>query len=166
MSSVIGVPRSETRVVRLFAIGEPVSAESLKTLLGASHLDPAHVDIFDPADLGEGGLFAYLTDGMGIPATQVDLTQIQALSGTIALVRSAAFKGRGQSLRPELPVRLVASYREVGGNNAVRKLRSNAAKGTIAAGAGKRSDRAMSGRIAMIALAVMLLLAAVMVWVA
>lgn len=164
---VIGVPMGETRVVRLFWLGERISPEAFRILTQASHLDPRHVDIINVADLGEGGLYNYMVEGLGLPSQDINKAAIDALTDHVIFLRSAAFKGIAQNLQILPPLRYLGEYKEPGWLGGTRRLRSAAAQGDMGGKPRRKpSDGAMSGRVAMVALGVLFLLAALMIWIA
>jgi hypothetical protein len=120
VTTSLQVRANEHGVVRLFAIDlSPEQAKqfgpvALSATLGGTSLDRNQVDILNIAELEDIGLAGYLTSGMGISDADVSdaLPQLSTLSGHVALVRSAAFKGRAATLTPKAPLRWVASFGE------------------------------------------------------
>lgn len=121
MSDTITISENEHGIVRVFALNMP--AEQARFLrepgaaaqvLGADDLDPANVEIFPLSDLDELGLAGYLTEGLGVPAEQIDndRARLNALDGWVMIVRSRAFRGKSASLTPTGDVTLIASYSE------------------------------------------------------
>lgn len=165
---LVGVPMSETGMVRLFWLGETISVEALRLLMQASHMDPKHVDVIQPEELGEGGLYNYMVEGLGLRPQDIDRGQIDALRGTVYLIRTPAFKGFGQNLQMVPPLRYIGEYKEPGWFQRSRLLRAKSAQGEGLGpkGAPRKSNAAISGRVAMIALGVMLMLTALMLWIA
>lgn len=131
MTDRIEVPAGEHGVTRLFALnltGEAARALALPPeeapatpgtwplmdALGVDVLDPAWVDVIDTGEMGEIGLKGYLSQGLGLPETELKdaQPQIAALRGLAVVIGSRAFKGRAVTLRPKAPLRWVASFRD------------------------------------------------------
>jgi len=177
MTDSIHIKPTEHGVVRVFDVDLP--AEQIKAFnrrngtwplqdaLGAGRLDPAHVDLIAVEDLGELGLAGYLAAGHGIsPDDLRDMRgRLAALSGHVLIVTSRAFGGEEQTLSPRAPLHLVATFTEDRPPVSFDPLPSQAARG-VTGGKPPPSDAAMSGRVASIALLVLFLLVALVVWVA
>lgn len=135
MSDVMQIAATETGVVRVFALdgATSVDLEHVSAALGDIVLDPAHVDLITLADLEDLGLHGYLRDGMGIPEGELApmRMQLEALSGDVAVIRSAAFSGQAVTLRPKAPLRWIASFGERPLDLAADPLTSRAAQGTL-----------------------------------
>jgi hypothetical protein len=120
MSTRLNITASEHGVVRLFAIDLDAQAAqtfdhaALAAALGITAINPKHADIIALEDLDELGIEGYLTLGMGIPADEIQpmRPQLNALKGTVALIRSAAFNGQATTLTPKSPLRWIASFGE------------------------------------------------------
>lgn len=179
MSERIEIKASEQGVVRLFDVDlGPDEAKAfnrrngswpLRDALGAETLEPNHVDLFQVGDLAEVGLAGYLAEGLGIAPEEVDKHRaaIDALDGTVMIVTSRAFGGTAQTLEPRAPLRLVGTFREDRAPVQFDPLPSDTAKGEVnTAGRNRPSDASMSGRVAVVALLVLFLLVAVVIWLA
>lgn len=183
--SVIEIPQGERGVVRVFALSmEAGAARRLKAnaapeeagaptpieaALGVTGIDANFVEVFPLKDISEIGLDGYLEEGSGIDPARLDpdRRKLAALEGWVLLVYSAAFGGRGATLDPAPELTLVGTYSEPGVDwSEQARLRSAATQGTAAPARKRTSDAAMSGRIAAIALLVMFLLTALVVWIA
>jgi len=83
-------------------------------LLGDPDLDPAHVELFDVADLSDIGLAGYLTEGLGVPdaALEADRTVLQELKGPVLVLLSKALHGRAVTLTPDPRLTLIGTYAE------------------------------------------------------
>lgn len=121
MSETITIPANERGIVRVFALNiPPEQAKFLSEpgaaaqVLGVETLDPANVEIFPLSDLNELGLAGYLTEGLGVPAEQLDgdRTKLNALTGWVMILRSRAFGDRATRLTPAQGIALIASYTE------------------------------------------------------
>ncbi len=177
MSDTITIRSTEHGVVRVFAVD--LAAEQLtgfnrqngtwplQEALGAEVLEADHVDLFAVSDLDELGLTGYLEQGYGMdPEDLADMrVRLNALSGHVLIVTSRAFAGQAQTLKPRAPLRLIASFHENAAPVVFEPLPSKAARGTTG-GKAAPSDAAMSGRIASLALLVLFVLVAVVVWIA
>lgn len=137
--------------------------------LGLDTINADYIEVFPVSDLSEIGLTGYLVEGNGIDPDSLrgDRAKLDALDGWVMCVYSAAFGGRAVTLRPAPELTLIGTYAEPGVDwSDQQKLQSDAARGTTAAPKKAPSDAAMSGRIAMGALLVLVLLTALMIWVA
>ena len=138
--------------------------------LGATALDPAHVEVFPVSDLEGVGLARYLEDGHGVPPEQLDglRARLDAQKGAVMVVTSRAVRGAAQTLTPRAPLRLLASFSEEHRPVRFDKLPSEAAAATAPAPSSEPapSPAAHSGRVAMIALVVLFVLVAAMLWIA
>ncbi|SDN56007.1 hypothetical protein SAMN05216196_101902 [Lutimaribacter pacificus] len=174
------VSATEAGLVRVFAIDLPPDGiagftdpdspgiATIRDALGAQALSPDHVDLVRLADLGELGLDGYLTEGLGVAADEIapDRARLRALTGYVLVLPSRAFAGTAQVLTPRAPLRWIGTYAEpqAQAQSDFTPLRSEGAKGAPL----KRgpSDAAISGRVAAVALLVLFLLVAIMVWIA
>jgi len=177
MTEKIGIKPTEHGVVRVFTVDLPEDEIDsfnrrngnwpLQRALGAETLDSDHVELFAVSDLAGLGLSGYLEEGHGVAEeTLSDLRgRLDALTGHVLTVPSRAFGGQGQTLTPTHPLRLVATLDERAEPVSFAPLPSEGAKGTTG-GKPAPSNAAMSGRIASIALLVLFLLVAIMIWIA
>ncbi len=177
MTDRITIKNTEHGVVRVFDVDltpeeiKPFNRRNgiwpLQQALGADTLDPDHIELFPVEDLDELGLARYLEEGHGIDADEIaEMRQrLDGLSGHVLIVKSRAFGGTAQTLEPRAPLRLIASFNEDRAPVSFDPLPSEGARGTTG-GKPPPSPAAMSGRVASIALLVLFLLVAVVVWVA
>ncbi len=102
--------------------------------LGATGLDPEHVEIFPVSDLGDLGVAGYLEEGYGVPREQLRemRPQLAALRGHVLVLTARAFRGAGRSFAPRAPLRLVASFSEERPPVSFAPLPSEAAVGSVA----------------------------------
>ena len=135
MSLKMHITATEHGVVRLFALetAQRFDHPDLIAALGVEALDETHVDILSIADLDELGLEGYLTQGMGIPAPEVEAmrAQVNSLKGDVVLIRSAAFGGRTAELSPKAPLRWIASFGEVPLDTTAKPIKTRSAQRTI-----------------------------------
>lgn len=187
MSSKITIPALENGVIRVFALSlseqeakvlrdtAPADDGSspLKTALGATRIDPEHVEVFAVADLSEMSLPDYLLEGAGATAAALekDRGKLAALEGWVLVIYSSAFAGTAQELAPAASLTLIGTYPQEGTDwSGDMDLRTRSAAPNQSAPpetpTKKRpSDAAMSGRIAMLALLVAFGVVGLMLWV-
>ena len=172
MSTKIEIKAGETGTVRVFATDltkDQIDGFDAAAALGAESLAPDQVELFDVADLSGLGLTAYLEEGHGIPPAQLaDMAaRLDGLKDVVLVLPSRALGGVAQTLRPRVPLRLIGTFFEDTQPISFEKLPSEAAKGQAHTEAkAPPSNAAMSGRVAMVALLVLALLVAVMIWIA
>jgi len=184
MSDRFEIKANEHGVVRLFTVdtsAEPpmmsierdweADAEDppwpLRDALGVEYLDSDFIELFDVEDLEGVGLPQYMIDGLGVSEADVagDRARLEAINGLVLVVLSSAFGGHAGTLTPKSPLRWIGTYTEDRAPVSFKPLPSESATGTTA-GKPPPSDAAMSGRVASIALLVLFLLVAVVIWVA
>ena len=175
MSDTFQVTQGERGLVRLFAVDLPrnevddLREADLARALGIETVDVDQIDLFSTDDLKGLGLVAYMIEGLGIAETELagDRARLEALTGVILVVRSAAFKGQYTVLTAQAPLRWIGTYAEESSPVQFEPLPAGGAKGEVTPKAKKPpSDAAMSGRVAMLALLVIFALTALIVWVA
>jgi hypothetical protein len=179
MSDRFEIKENEHGIVRLFTVDLPEAelddfAEAkgdgpspLQEALGVSDLNTDFVELFPVSALEGLGLTGYMVEGLGIAEADVneDRARLEAIEGPVLVVLSSAFGGTPQTLTPKPPLRWVGTYTEERAAVNFKPLPAESAKGTTG-GKPPPSDAAMSGRVASIALLVLFLLVAVVVWVA
>ncbi|MFC3614672.1 hypothetical protein ACFORG_12940 [Lutimaribacter marinistellae] len=111
----------ERGLVRLFKLNmRPEEARFLKEpgaaaqVLGVEEMEDGQVEIFPVSDLEELGLAGYLREGLGVPAERLDTERLAGIEGWVMVVRSPAFGGRAETLRPAPKVELVDIFAEEG----------------------------------------------------
>ena len=172
MSTRIDIRAAERGVVRVFAADltrDAIDGFDPAAALGAEHLLSDQVELFDVADLTGLGLTSYLEEGHGIPPEGLaDMAaQLDALKGVVLILPSRALGGKKQVLTPGAPLRLVGTFFEDIQPVSFEKLPDGAAQGNVNTPAKPPpSNAAMSGRVAMAALAFLAVLVAVMIWIA
>jgi len=122
MSAFLSVSANERGVLRLFALDDQLSMEiahsgvldHLYLALGTDRLHDPDVQIVQLRTIADMGLPAFLQDAYDIdPADLAPLTNtLNALSGTIALLRSGAFNSRALQLAPSDQAALIATFNE------------------------------------------------------
>jgi hypothetical protein len=184
MSRKITIPANEAGLVRVFSLS--LTDEEAKTIkanegtpspqaqaLGVADLDPAHVEVFALADLGDMSLADYLIEGAGaLPKPlHADRSKLAALEGWVMVVYSSAFGDSAVEAHPAPVLTLIGTYPQEGLDlSAPIDLSTPSALPREAESpeppAKKRpSDAAMSGRIAMLALLVAFFVVGLMIWV-
>ncbi len=123
MTDPFDVPSSERGVVRLFTTdldaegNAAITPKNVHRLLGIDlDLDPNRIEIFPSTVIEELGLSAYLSEGYGIPASDLKGTaaKLDGMKGLVILVASSAFKGQGATLAPADGIRFVGAFQEPG----------------------------------------------------
>lgn len=137
-SSTIEIAAGEQGIIRLFQLDmRPEQLAfvrdeegALAQLLGVKTLDMAQADLFDVTDLEELGLMGYLTEGCGIPTSELsdDAAMLKALSGPILVLRSRAFRGESLRLTPSAQIKLLSHYQEPSAQWSARPMTAASAK--------------------------------------
>jgi len=183
MRQAISVVASETGAIRVFSLSlDDEAARRLKDdatttphpveeALGATGLNRAHIEVFAIADLGDMPLADYIIEGPGAQESAIDpdRPKLSALDGWVLIVYSAAFAGRAHELTPAPALTLIGTYPQDGidwSNRIDLSTPSAQPSGDWTAASKKRSDAAMSGRIATLALLVAFGVVGLMIWVA
>ena len=172
MSTKIDIKAGETGTVRLFATDldkSQIDGFDAAAALGAEHLTPDQVELFDVADLTGLGLAAYLEEGHGIPPEQLSdmRARIDDLKGVVLILPSRALGGKKQILRPRAPLHLIGTFFEEIKPISFERLPSEGARGEVNTRTKPSpSNAAISGRVAMAALLVLALLVVLMIWIA
>ena len=121
MSGVISIAAGERGVIRVFSLD--MGPEQVKFLqepgaldqvLGTEGLDLHHVEIFAVSDLEEMGLIGYLSEGCGVPMSELfpHRPMLETLQGYVMLLRSRAAAGRAKRLTPADAIKLVVTVKE------------------------------------------------------
>ncbi|TNF19196.1 MAG: hypothetical protein EP318_15695 [Rhodobacteraceae bacterium] len=174
MSDLLEIQPGEHGLVRVFTLDLALDeaeallendAAALKSMTGATAIDPDHIDLFDMNDLGGLPLADYLAEGHGIPEDELapHRAQLDRVKGRVIVLRSAAFEGLGQTLRVTRPLRWIATFGEPRDQVPLEKLRSETATGAVAdppvevapAGPRPRPGWIVGGVVALVALALL-----------
>ncbi|MEM8536830.1 MAG: hypothetical protein AAGF56_03105 [Pseudomonadota bacterium] len=181
MSERFDIKAGERGVIRLFTVhlakadAETFAERDLMTgdwplsrALGVEDINTDFVDLFAVEDLGELGLTGYMIDGLGIDEAAIDedRARLETVQGFVLVVLSSAFKGLSVSLLPRAPLRWIGTYFEDRSPVQFEKLPDESAAPQAEASPKKKSDAAMSGRVAMLALLVVSLITGLMIWIA
>lgn len=169
------VPASDHGKMRVFAVTGDLP-EGLATgtpagfaaAFGAAGLDPTYVDVVNLDDLGEMTLPGYIQQGYDFTLDAVDIAALAPLTGTVVLIMSRAFAGAEVSLTLAPGITHVTTCGDSARMTVAAPLESAGATGSLSPTGGKKpkSDAAMSGRVATIALLAMFALVVLMIWVA
>jgi len=92
----------------------PTGAPSpLADLLGVARLDRTYVELFPAEDLKGIGLSGYITEGLGVAATDLDghRARLDAETGHLMIVHARAFDDAAVTLAPKSAARLVGFFR-------------------------------------------------------
>lgn len=140
---------------------------AMMAVLGKIVVNTDYVDAIVPGTLTDMTLPDLIRNGYEMPIAEREAEQLRGLFGTVVLVMSAAFGGNETTVDLPGDIRHVLTLRETPTMHAPQPLTAQSAEGIIVQ-TGKKpvSDAAMSGRIAMIALVVLFLLVAIMIWIA
>ena len=186
MSDRFDVKENEHGLVRLFSVDLPPTEIKafqerdfdgeddnppwpLKEALGATYLDEDFTELFPVSDLTGLGLPGYMIEGLGIAEKDIaeDQARLSAIKGYVLIVTSKAFGGVAQTLHPRAPLKWIGTYAEESAPVTFEPLPSEAAQGNVNMETKPGpSNAAMSGRVAMVALLVLALLVALMIWIA
>lgn len=133
--SDLAIPANEQGVLRLFALNmRPEEAKFLREpgavdqMLGVTGLNAGQIDIFPVSDLEDLGLYGYLNEGCGVSEDQLDRAKLDAVSGWVLVLRSAALGGRAAKLRPDPRLHLIGLYTEEATNWSGGKIETDSAK--------------------------------------
>ena len=152
----LNVTADERGIVRVFSLEMPpekarfqaepgAAAESL----GVQALDPAHVEIICLSDLDEIGLSGYLTEGCGVPETEIApvANRLDTLEGYVMVVFSQAFTTTPIALKPAPDVKPVAAFGTARTDWSATAMSAESAKPFSAPRRSPREDRAISRRV-------------------
>ncbi|WP_420585237.1 hypothetical protein [Ruegeria sp.] len=162
MSDLTVAPH-ERGVIRLFALNmRPEEAKFLREpgaadqVLGVSGLDADQIDVFPVSDLEDLGLYGYLNEGCGVSADQLDRRALEAISGWVMVVRSAAFGGRAATIVPDRRLHLFGPFTEEATNWTGGPIKTESAKPYSAAQPAPNSDKPRRIGSAVLALVILL----------
>ena len=171
----IRIPANDFGHIRIFKAPEMLSQdaldktpEGLAELFGTTTLDPTYIDIVSIVDLSSMSLADYIKQGYDVEIAEYDIQAVNGIEGYAILILSSASDGKIVTLRPNPDVHHVTTYVPTAQLQVIAPLNSDAASGTFDGTAAKptKSDARIGGMVATVALIVMFLLVAVMVWVA
>lgn len=169
---------TDPETIHVFAVDLPMreavefadDGAALTRALGGVNAEPKRVVALDSRTLGDLGLPNYLVEGEGVTeaAIEQDAATLASVNGPIIILRPRAV---GEAFRPQEPLRHLGSYRLDRGTPPGMPLRAASAESAAAgvppaAPSPATRDRRASGAVAMAALAVALVVAFVVWWVA
>lgn len=147
--------------------------DGLAKAIGVTALNSDDVQIVQMKAVEDLGLAAFLEMAYGIAAADItELTDtFDALSGSIAVLRSGAFPEEGFTGTPNDQARLVTVLtEELASPTSITPLTSDASKGAITppvtTARKPKSDARIGGMVATAALLVMFALVGLMIWIA
>lgn len=106
----------------------------LRDALGVDRLDGKYAELVDVMDLAGLGLTGYLSAGIGVDPAQIapDRARIDALTGTVVILRAAGFDGAHVTITPRPPLRHVGTWDLIPAASTMEPLRAQSATGTLA----------------------------------
>jgi hypothetical protein len=153
-------------------IGQSDDYDWLERALGAKIVNKEDVQIVAEMALKDLGLAQFLVMGHGIAEADIkpQMATLNALKGSVAIVRSGAFGGVAFTLRPDSEAKLIATFTEEGVAPApLVPLTSEGSAGILAPdppAKRPKSDARVGGMVATVALLLMGLLVWLMIWIA
>ncbi|WP_375174828.1 hypothetical protein [Pseudooceanicola sp.] len=117
-----------------FVTADPDSgAFPLRSALGVETLDETQVEGAVIDDLVGIGLAGFLTEGIGVDEGLIarDRTRIDALTGSVVIVKGAAFDGAGVTLTPQPPLTHIGTWQMTAAASTMEPLDSAAARGSV-----------------------------------
>ncbi|MBS1301013.1 hypothetical protein [Loktanella sp. SALINAS62] len=167
------IPADDYGQIRIFSVPPPASEALLNSdpdavaqALGTDALNLDFVDVVDTENLAGLSLLDYLHQGYDVPADLADDAALRDLRGPVILVMSRATSGAAVTLHPAAGVRHVTTIGQPARLQAPLSPLPGAGAAGIVTGKAPPSNAAMSGRVATIALLVLFVLVALMIWVA
>ncbi|MHA6344707.1 aspartate carbamoyltransferase catalytic subunit [Roseivivax sp. CAU 1761] len=169
---------AERGLVRIFHLDLPAEAVErftaeagtgewpLQYALGADRLKPALIDIVRIRDLGAMALSSYLAEAHNLSGPEFEQArpQLDALTGHVVILPSAAFDATAQTLQVQAPLRWIGTFSEPAATPTGRIPKPEAARGSTG-GAGKAAPaRGGSGLLKIVLAAVALVILAVLVF--
>ena len=172
---ILTIPANDHGKMRVFVVAKPPpdglvakTPAGFAATFGAAGLNPDYVDVINLDDLGDMTLPDYITRGYEFSLDDVDLAALSSVTGLVVLVMSRAFSGVALTLTLAPGVTHVTTCGEAVKMSIPTKIETESSAGILSSAPAKapKSDAAMSGRVAMIALLVMFALVGLMIWVA
>lgn len=170
MTVTIEIPRTETGVIRVFAISRPMaqmartlrqqSKSALASALLGHDVAEHDVELFGLSDLAGVGLARYLSDGYDVDraAIRADGARLDALDGYVLLLFSRVSDGGDVTLRADPDLTLIGSYAEPKAAHAAPAIATASAasySGVRADAAAPRRSRVGSALTAVIAIVIL-----------
>lgn len=170
----IDIPANDHGQIRVFATDLPLpddvtgkTADGIAGILGAP-VDVTYVDVVRIDDLGEMPLSSYIASGYAMQPDAVDKAAVDAITGYAILVLSRATQGRDVTLNLAPGLRHVTTYSPNIRMTPPAHLPDGGAEGVLEGPRTKapKSDARIGGMVATVALVVMFLIVAMMIWIA
>ena len=97
------------------------------------HLDDKQIEGAVVEDLAGIGLSGFLVEGIGVDRSLIeqDIPKIDALTGSVVIVKGAAFDGAHIPLMPKSPLTHVGSWHLVAAPSTLEPLVAETAKGSV-----------------------------------
>ena len=171
---MLNIPANNHGAIYVLELNRPIpegldakTDAAMMAVFGKVVVNTDYVDAVTPGMLIDMTLADLIRNGYEMPVSDRDAEKLRCLGGTVVLVMSAAFGGNELTIDLPSDVRLVTTLREGASMSAPQPIHTESAKGIVPP-SGKKvpSQAAMSGRVATIALLVMFLLVAIMIWIA
>lgn len=136
----IEIPRSESGVIRVFAISRPMATmarllkqqpkAALASLLLRHEVGDADFELFALSDLAGVGLPGYLSEGYDVDkdAIRMDHARLDALDGYVLLLFSSVSASDDVILEPDTDLTLIGTYAEPKAAHAAVPIAAQAAK--------------------------------------
>lgn len=117
-----------------FAVPDPETGDyPLRRALGVDHLDETQVEAAATEDLTGIGLAGFLTEGIGVDEDLIaaDRARIDALTGSVVIIRGSAFDWAHVALTPAPPLAHFGTWSMTAAASTMEPLVSDAASGTV-----------------------------------
>ena len=117
-----------------FVVPDPDTGDyPLRRALGVETLDETQVEGACVEDLVGIGLTGFLTEGIGVDETSIatDRQRIDALKGSVVIVRGSAFDGADVPIAPVPPLSHFGTWHMTRAASSMEPLRSEAASGQV-----------------------------------
>ncbi|WP_106746350.1 hypothetical protein [Yoonia maritima] len=170
----LNIPANDHGQIRVFATDLPLppevtgkSPDAITGLFGIN-VDVTYVDVVCIDDLGDMSLSDYIASGYDMQPDAVDKAAVDAITGYAILLLSRATTGQEVTLNLAPGLRHVTTYSPTIRMTPPTELPSEGAEGVVTPKPTKapKSDARMGGMVATVALVVMFLIVAMMIWIA
>lgn len=168
------IPSDDHGKIRVFQVPPPgadglleKAPQALLTTFGTAALNVDFVDAFDTQALGDMSVADFLRSGYDIALDAADQVLLSDLTGIVVLIMSRATAGQDITLDLAPGVTHVTTCGDGANLSVNAPISSDAAKGVLTPEAAPKvkSDAAMGGRVAMVALVVMFAVFGLMIWI-
>ena len=171
----ITIPANDHGRIRVFTVDGALpdgvdtgDAQALDRLLGTTNINPDFVDVVRVRDLSGLSLADYIAQGYDLTVDDVDRSALSKVNDVAILVMSRAFGGKAADITPAQGAHHLTTISDQPSLSAAPPVTSASASGAIGDPPQKAppSDAAMSGRVATIAIVVLLLIVIGVIWIA